>query len=232
MSSLSNNPAAFFLNLLSSSQLRRNSNNRTSPTSAAVQRDIVHIDGGLHEVRTPFYNEKASETVLHVILRFEVSFILSRPLHVRCIKAHFEGSIDVADVGQLFHIQFLHLQWVLWDKGVLEAGRKYEFEVVAEIPPTAPCSVETRRGSIEYTFRVQLEGVEGECSLRTKQIRVWNPYMVFDVPRMNLAWSDDLDSEMVGTTVRLGKALEAFIRYPDQCFTGLFPCHECLISLL
>lgn len=223
MSLLSHNPAAAFSDLLLLKALRRRSKRSMFDAPAPLERDIVHIDGGLHDVRSPLLNEKSPESTVHAILRFGVSFILSKPLDVKRIMAKFEGAIDAVDARQHAYIPILQLQWTLWDKGVLASGRKYKFEIAAEISPNVPCSVESENGSIEYMFRVLLEGVNGDCTLRTREVKVWNPYMVFDVPRMGLAWSDSAESNMVGMTVELNKALTAFVRYPDQSFTGAFP---------
>jgi hypothetical protein len=44
-----------------------------------------------------------------------------------------------------------------------------------------------------------------------------------DAPRPGLDFHDDLaEMEMVGTSTELEKGLEAFIRFPDQCYKGIF----------
>ena len=194
-------------------------------TTAATttEMDVVHIDGGLDEVWTPLSNEVAtSSSMLHVLVSFVVSFTLSQPLEVERIKAQFEGLIHVEYAERQ---PFLSLQWTLWDQGELVTGKKYEFEVVGEIPATAPCSLKVGRGSIDYTFWVRFEGVSdfGESREITNAVKVWNPYLVFDVPRPGLMCGDDMESEMVGTMIDVGKSLTAFIRYPDQWLTGHYP---------
>jgi hypothetical protein len=190
------------------------------PTSSINgELDVVHIDGGLDEVWTPPSNEITTVSILHVLVSFVVSFTLSEPLCVESIKAQFEG---VMNVEYLERMPFLNLQWTLWDQGELAAGKKYEFEVVAEIPSSAPCSLETTRGNIEYIFWVRFCGVLDGGKVReiTKSVNIWNPYLVFDVPRPGLTCGNDKESEMVGTTIDLGNELTAFVRYPDQCLNG------------
>jgi hypothetical protein len=183
--------------------------------------DVVHIDGGLDEVWTSPNNQVVTSSILHVLVSFVVSFTLSQPLEVERIKAQFEGLMNI---DYLDREPFLSLQWTLWDQGELGAGKKYEFEVVAEIPASAPCSLEVGRGNIDYTFWVRFEGVSdcGQIREITKGVKVWNPYLVFDVPRPGLTCGHDMESEMVGTTIDVGKGLTAFIRYPDQWLTGQY----------
>ena len=197
-------------------------------TTSSTELDVVHIDGGLDEVWTPPANQIISSSTLHVLVSFVVSFTLSQPLGVENIKAHFEGLMNVE---YLERESFFSLQWTLWDQGELAAGKKYEFEVVAEIPASAPCSLEVERGNIDYTFWVRFEGVSDRGQIReiTKGVKVWNPYLVFDVPRPGLTCGDDMESEMVGTMIDVGKGLMAFIRYPDQWLTGQYPVRAQLI---
>src|SRR5437667_2099345 len=121
------------------------------PADQSTNLDVVHIDGGLDEVWTPpvASHESPSSSMLHVLVSFMVSFTLSQPLEVGSIKAQFEG---VMNVDYMDREPFLSLAWTLWDQGELAAGKKYEFEVVAEIPSTAPCSLEVGKGNIDYTF--------------------------------------------------------------------------------
>ena len=191
-------------------------------TATATDLDVVHIDGGLDEVWTPPTNQIITSSTLHVLVSFVVSFTLSQPLCVKTIKAQFEGLMSVECLEKE---SFLNLQWTLWDQGELAAGKKYEFEVVAEIPASAPCTLEVDRGYIDYTFWVRFGGVSDRGKVReiTKAVKVWNPYLVFDVPRPGLMCGDDMESEMVGTMIDIGKGLAAFIRYPDQWLTGRYP---------
>jgi hypothetical protein len=196
----------------------RSKNNRTSihPTQGL---DVVHINGGLDEVWTPPNSEDPTSSLLHVLVSFVVSFTLSEPLKVESIRAEFEGGMNVDYTEPT---SFLELRWTLWDQGELAAGKKYEFEVVAEIPSTAPCSLETTLGNIDYTFFVRFEGILdcGQMCSITKSVKIWNPYLVFDVPRPGLRCSEVMESELVGTMINVGKDLTAFIRYPDQCLNG------------
>lgn len=201
----------------------------TTSTSTTRELDVVHIDGGLDEVWTPPNNEIVTASMLHVLVSFVVSFTLSQPLQVESIKAQFEG---VMNVDFLERTPFLNLQWTLWDQGELAAGKNYEFEVVAEIPSTAPCSLEVERGNVEYIFWVQFMGVmdNGKAREIKKPVKVWNPYLVFDVPRPGLICGHDMESEMVGTSIDLGNELTAFIRYPDQCTNGHSSIQRSLMS--
>jgi hypothetical protein len=55
-------------------------------------------------------------------------------------------------------------------------------------------------------------------------VEVWNPFsMDADDPRPGLDFHHDLgEIEMVGTSTEVDKGLEAFIRFPDQCYKGGF----------
>lgn len=182
--------------------------------------DLVHIDGGLDEVWMPASRFAVSESTLHVLVNFTVSFTLSDPLDVECIKASFEGSLNVQFTEP---VPFLRLEWMLWDRGLLPAGKRYEFEVVAEIPSTAPCSLETRLGAIDYRFVLSVEGLRDRClgpRVVSKGVKVLNPYLVFDIPRVNLSLGNDDDAEMIGATIDVRKDLIAFVRFLDQFVTG------------
>jgi hypothetical protein len=194
-----------------------------SPDDHDIEPDIVHIDGGLEEVWHPPNNKTAS--VHHVLVNIVVFFILSRPLDVGTIKAHFEGILDVDFVGPRFRTSFLSLQWVLWNKGKLQAGRKYRFDVIAEIPTSTPCSFVSTKGIIEYLFHVNFDdGADGGGLIgESKTVTVWNPHLVFDIPRPGLIWGGDMESEMVGNTIEIYKDLTAFVRYPDQWFNSTYP---------
>src|SRR5277367_1925608 len=184
-----------------------------SPDDHDIEPDVVHIDGGLEEVWHPRDKETATASVHHVLVNIVVFFILTRPLDVGAIKAHFEGILDVDFVGPRFRTSFLSLQWVLWDKGTLQAGTKYRFDVIAEIPTSTPCSFISTKGIIEYMFHVNFDdvGVEGGSLLgASKTVKVWNPYLVFDIPRPGLLWGGDMESEMVGNTIEIYKNLTAF----------------------
>jgi hypothetical protein len=51
---------------------------------------------------------------------------------------------------------------------------------------------------------------------------VWNPFsMDADEPRPGLEFHADLELEMVGTSIDVDKNLQAFLRYPDQCYKGI-----------
>ena len=196
-----------------------------SPDDHDIQPDVIHIDGGLEEVWLPPNKETTTASVHHILVRIVVFFILSRPLDVGAIKAHFEGILDVDFVGPRYRTSFLSLKWVLWDKGKLQAGRKYRFNVIAEMPNTTPCSFVSTKGFIEYEFHVNFEdgGDGGRIMGSSKTLKIWNPYLVFDIPRPGLMWGGDMESEMVGNTIEIYKDLTAFVRYPDQWFTSISP---------
>jgi hypothetical protein len=200
------------------------------PTSSSTALDMVHIDGGLNKVWTPASRAAAAESTLHVLVNFTVSFTLTAPLDVECIKAKFEGNLNIQFTEA---VPFLRIEWMLWDQGLLPAGKRYEFEVVAEIPSTAPCSMETRLGGVDYTLVLWVEGLRDRCMgprIVTKAVTVLNPYLVFDVPRVNLEVGVDQDLELIGATVDVTKDVMAFVRYPDQFVTGNDP-HHCDKSL-
>ena len=196
-----------------------------SPDDHDIEPDVVHIDGGLEEVWHPPNKEAATASVHHVLVNIVVFFILSQPLDVRAIKAHFEGILDVDFVGPRFRTSFLSLQWILWDKGKLEAGKKYRFDVIAEIPASTPCSFVSTKGIIEYLFHLNFDNEMGGESIKgaSKTVKVWNPYLVFDIPRPGLIWGGDMESEMVGNKIEIHKDLTAFVRYPDQWFNSISP---------
>jgi hypothetical protein len=191
-------------------------------TKRHAKADVVHITGGLNEtwIRP---DDESDGTVLRVFLRFMVSFMFTERLDVESVKAHFEGKMEVDFVGpERITVSILKLDWTLWDKGRLEPRRKYEFKVLAELPATAPCSLATSRGSIEYTFHLRFNGTEkfGHSLEFKRPLKVENPFLVFDVPRDGLTCGNDLESEMVGTMIQLNKDFSAFLRYPDQWSRG------------
>jgi len=185
--------------------------------------DLVHVDGGLNEVWTPGSRFAVSESTLHVLINFTVSFTLTESLDVDRIKATLEGNMNVQFMES---VPFLRMEWTLWDQGLLPAGKRYEFEVVAEIPSTAPCSLETRLGSIDYNFVLWVEGLRDQClgqRIVSKAIGVVNPYLVFDIPRVDLGCLTDNDTEMIGATFDVNKNTMAFVRCPDQFVAGILP---------
>jgi hypothetical protein len=186
--------------------------------------DVVHVEGGLYEPQAPSGEKEITGSKLHVVLRFLVSFTLSEPLHVEAIKAYFQGIMEVAYMGEEISIPIVNMQWVLWHKGVLKGGKRYKFEIIGQLPSNAPPSLETAKGSIHYKFWTEAEGVVRPCRLEQsmKSVEVWNPYMVVDSPRQGLELGCDKEIEMVGTTIAVSKDFTAFIRYPDQWFSGTY----------
>jgi hypothetical protein len=61
-----------------------------------------------------------------------------------------------------------------------------------------------------------------------KTVEVWNAFsMDVDEPRPGLEFTSELEPEMVGTSIEIDKDLEAFVRFPDQCYKGSFdPSNE------
>ena len=122
--------------------------------------------------------------------------------------------------------QITYLNWTLWRGTVLEAGKEHVFEFTGELPPQTPRSLRTPRGSIEHSLTVRLDGVSDSGRMRRirKTVEVWNPFsMDADSPRPGLEFHANLEPEMVGTSVEVEKDLEAFIRFPDQCYKGTCP---------
>jgi hypothetical protein len=201
---------------------RSRSRRPVSPDDGDIEPDMIHIEGGLEEVWHTA-SEKVTAGPLHqVLVNIVVFFVLTRPVDVGSITAHFEGILDVDFIGPRYRTSFLNLHWILWDKGTLRAGRKYRFDVIAEVPPTAPCSFVSTKGIIEYLFHVNFDSPNKRSDPLeiSRSVKVWNPYVVFDLPRPGLLWGGDMESEMVGTTVEISKDLTAFVRYPDQWFNS------------
>jgi|SRR5271156_6761571 len=190
----------------------------TDPQSRDL--DVVHLDGGLFETWTVCAD--TAEPVLHVILKFLVSFTLTSPLYAEKIETQLIGNMDFI-YG--FRVHFLTLSWTLWTGGVFEPHQKYEFEVMAELPSDTPCSLETEHASICYEFQVNFMGEKAGCELRgcSQRLNVWNPYLVFDASRAGLDLGVD-EANMIGATVELAKGLTAFVRYPDQWINGKPTC--------
>jgi hypothetical protein len=57
-------------------------------------------------------------------------------------------------------------------------------------------------------------------SIVTKAVKVLNPYLVFDVPRVNLEVGVDHNMELIGATIDVTRDVMAFVQYPDQFVTG------------
>lgn len=120
--------------------------------------------------------------------------------------------------------EITYLNWTLWRGNVLEAGKEHVFEFNGELPPQTPRSLRTPKGRIEHTLTVRFDGVSDSGRMRRtrKTVEVWNPFsMDADSPRFGLEFHADLEPEMVGTSAEVDKDLEAFIRFPDQCYKGM-----------
>jgi hypothetical protein len=205
------------------------------PAGKLSKTDSLRIDGNLYDIlRPPEGPTQAGELLpkeLHVVLRYVVSFVLSKPVHCESIRTTYRCTMIVTtDPGdgqfreaEIEEVELCHLNWTIWRGTVLEAGREYSFEFNGELPPQTPRSLKTPHGRIEHTMTVRLDGVKDSGRLRRtrKTIEVWNPFsMDADNPRPGLEFHGELDQEMVGTSVEIDKDLVAFIRYPDQCYKG------------
>lgn len=204
--------------------------------------DSIQIEGSIYDVfkprATPTYDSDILPKEVHVVLRYTVSFTLSKPVHATSIKAEFrETMIVVTDPGDGQFIEPVTeseeigaLDWTLWRGHELDAGHEYSFEFSGGLPPQSPRSLRTPSGRIEHTLTISFHGVtdSGRMKQTSKTIVMWNPFsMDADEPRPGLEFHSDLEPEMVGTSVEVEKDLEAFIRFPDQCYKGaLFCCFK------
>jgi len=222
-----------------------------SPTPGSNGRsakfDSIQIEGNLYDVLKP--REAASSggdspdaefaKELQVVLRATASFTLTKPVRASAIRAEFRGCMvvitDPGD-GQFREAEseteeILSMSWTIWRGVELEAGREYSFEFNGNLPPSTPRTLRTPSGRIEHTLTVKFVNVTdiGKMRRTRKTIEIWNPFsMDADSPRPGLDFHADLEPEMVGTTVDVDKNLQAFLRFPDQCFKG--NCNE-VISL-
>jgi hypothetical protein len=210
----------------------------TSPTPGGhpSKLDSIRIEGNLYDVLkprpAPTHETEVLPKEVHVMLKYTVSFTLSKAVHAESLKAEFVGTMHViVDQGdgqfteaETMSDEITSLRWVLWRGDILEAGKEYVFEITGELPPKTPRSLRTPSGMIEHVLTVRLDGVTDSGRMRRtrKTIEVWNPFsMDADSPRPGLEFHGDLEPEMFGTTVEIDKDLEAFMRLPDQCFKGI-----------
>jgi len=211
----------------------------TSPAPGGVSKlDSIRIDGNLYDILKPVpaftHESEILPKEVHVVLRYNVSFTLSKPVRCTSVKAAYRTTMLVTtDEGDGQFVQatheseeIVHLHWTIWRGNILEAGQEHVFEFNGELPPQTPRSLKTPRGRIEHTLTVWMDGVTDSGKMRRtrKTVEVWNPFsMDADAPRPGLDFHDDLaEMEMVGTSTELEKGLEAFIRFPDQCYKGIF----------
>jgi hypothetical protein len=209
----------------------------SSPGPAGIpgKVDSLRIDGSLYDVLRPREGPAQPGELLpkelHVVLRYIVSFTLSKPVHCESMKATYRCMMIVTtDPGdgqfgeaQKEKVELCRLNWTIWRGTVLEAGKEHSFDFNGELPPFTPRSWRTPNGRIEHTMTVRLDGVTDSGRLRRtrKTIEVWNPFSLdADNPRPGLDFHAELEEEMVGTSIEIEKGLEAFIRYPDQCYKG------------
>ena len=128
-----------------------------------------------------------------------------------------EATVEVEELARL--------NWTIWRGSVLEAGKEYSFDFNGELPPKTPRSWETPSGRIEHTMTISFHGVTDSGRMRRtrKTVEVWNAFsMDVDEPRPGLEFHTELEPEMVGTSIEVDKDLDAFVRFPDQCYKGYF----------
>jgi hypothetical protein len=198
--------------------------------------DSIRIEGNLYDILKPRPSRASISDILpkevHVVLRYKVSFILSKAVKAESIKAEFRGlMIVVTDSGdgqfqqpETESEEITKLNWTIWRGHTLDAGKEYVFEFNGELPPFTPRSLRTPSGRIEHCLTVRFDGVTDPGKMRRtrRTIEVWNPFsMDPENPRPGLDFHADLDQELVGASVELEKELEAFVRYPDQCYKGI-----------
>lgn len=205
-----------------------------SPHGKLYKHDSIQIRGNLYDVLKPRSEKEDDEELgkeLHVVLRYNASFILSKEVLAEAIIASFRETMTVVtDPGdgqfreassETEEIGALH--WTLWRGKVLEAGKEYSFDIDGVLPRQSPRSWRTPSGRIDHSLTVSFHGLTDSGRMRRtrKTIEVWNPFsMDVDDPRPGLDFHAELDLEMVGSTVEIEKDLEAFVRYPDQCYKG------------
>ena len=210
------------------------SSRTASPQGRLSKYDSIQIRGNLYDVLKPRSENEGDEQVgkeLHVVLRYNVSFILSKEVHAEAIEATYQETMTVVTdpgdgqfreaISETEELGLLH--WTLWEGQKLEAGKPYSFEIDGELPRQSPRSWRTPSGRIEHCLTVSFHGVTDSGKMRKtrKTVEVWNPVsMDVDDPRPGLDFHAELDLEMVGSTVEVDKDLEAFVRFPDQCYKG------------
>ena len=126
-----------------------------------------------------------------------------------------EATVEVEELARL--------NWTIWRGSVLEAGKEYSFDFNGELPPKTPRSWKTPSGRIEHTMTISFHGVTDSGRMRRtrKTVEVWNAFsMDVDEPRPGLEFHTELEPEMVGTSIEVDKDLDAFVRFPDQCYKG------------
>ena len=125
------------------------------------------------------------------------------------------ASAEIEELGSL--------DWTIWRGKVLDAGKEYSFDFNGELARKTPRSWKTPSGKIEHTLTISFRGVTDSGKMRRtrKTVEVWNAFsMDVDEPRPGLEFHTELEPEMVGTSIEVDKDLEAFVRFPDQCYKG------------
>jgi hypothetical protein len=203
---------------------------------SASKLDSISIQGNLYDVLKPRPSPAHVSDILpkelHVVLRYTTSFTLSKPVYVESISATFKETMIVktdAGDGQFQESiiesgEIASLNWTIWRGRVLEAGKEHSFEFSGELPPKSPRSLQTPSGTIEHTLTISFHGVTDSGRMRRtrKTIEVRNPFsMDVDEPRPGLEFHTELEPELIGASVDVDKDLEAFLRFPDQCYKGI-----------
>jgi hypothetical protein len=196
--------------------------------------DSISIEGNLYDV----FKERISTTPgehlskeVRVEVRGKASFKLSRRVRAKAIKAIFQCTMIVVTGegdGQCEEAieekeEISTISWTLWQGETLDVNRDYTFDFTGELPPFTPRSLRTPSGRIDHCLTVWLSGVVDQGRLRRtrKTVEIWNPFsMNPEEPRAGLDFHSDLELELVGEGVEIEEGLEAFVRYPDQCYKG------------
>jgi hypothetical protein len=203
---------------------------------SASKLDSISVQGNLYDVLKPRPSPAHVSDILpkelHVVLRYTASFILSKPVYAESISATFTDTMIVeTDAGDGQFVEptiesekIASLNWTIWRGRVLEAGKEHSFEFSGELPSKSPRSLRTPSGRIEHTLTISLHGVTDSGRMRrtTKTVEVWNPFsMDADEPRPGLEFHTELEPELIGASADVDKDLEAFLRFPDQCYKGI-----------
>ena len=203
--------------------------------------DSIEIEGNLYDVLkprpAPAHVSEVLPKEVHVVLRYTVSFTLSKPVYADSIQVVFRETMTVVtDPGDGQFLEpttesdeFALLNWTIWRGRTLEAGKEYNFEFNGELPPKSPRSLRTPSGKVDHCLTVSFHGMtdSGKLKRTWKTIEVWNPFsMDADEPRPGLEFHTDLELEMVGTSIDVDKDLQGFLRYPDQCYKGISVASE------
>ncbi|BFZ62777.1 hypothetical protein YB2330_003887 [Saitoella coloradoensis] len=171
-----------------------------------------------------------------VVIKSRVNFSLTAPVHAQQLTAEFYGLIKLnarqeTGMGVLSDVhreKISHLRWVLWrstpTNPVLIAGHPYVFDMLEDLPPASPRTIETGSGSIKYFLKVSLEGVTklGRMPDPMTWLEVINPMSVgsLSAPRNPLQFG--VPPPMDGHSILpLGSSRwEIDVKYPLHAYKG------------